>query len=542
MDKSSDNGNNFQKLASEIACSLTEEALAAAMNHLPNNMIKDEYKEKLTEFLKDGIHVALTGEDYELYLKDGVYDIAERMANRYTEAALKSIADSVPEGILRTAVKKDLSSLAKDGISGICNGESFEAVQAMLISRAFVLAREHATEQAQFMVGKAIESIADRCKDKGRGKAHTKKNLQIQALSDNLRDSIYTNIEQSVDEIWQGRNLDSVCKDMLKRTGKQVIQRFVEENSQKYIQQAGNALYSQFRFSGKGSRFKNHEFRYAKSTFEEEAIRQVGQNTLDVLDGKKNIREAAKDVVIRTVKNGSISYAKERGAELAASAVRELAKRAEKEIENKAIREVATKGLGKLANANAIMQTAGVVYDVGKALKQLIDGEITKSDFLRIVGEKGTAFVVSGVYSAIGAAAGAAIGGPVGAMIGGAIGSAIGYISTSLLYGSVLQAFDEAELSRQRYEAIHEFCEYSIAQMEHERQEFIKVTSELFADRKRVIETNLTRYENALKRDDVNELADSLNEIAKEFGGELQFKNMDEFDKFMMDESTVFEL
>lgn len=542
MGKPLDSGDNFQELASEIACSLTEEALSAAMNHIPDDIMKGEYREKLTEFLQGGIHVALTNEDYESYLKHGIYDAAEHMANQYTEAALKSIAGSVPDGILRKAVENDLSSLARDGISGICNGESFEAVQAMLISKASVLARERATEQAQFMVGKAIESIADRCKDKGRGKARTKKNLHIQALSDNLHDSICTNLEQSIDEIWQGRNLDAVCKDMLKRTGKQAIQRFVEENSQKFIQQAGNAIYSQFRFSGKGSRFKNRELRYAKSTFEEEAIRQVGQNTLDVLDGKKNIREATKDVVIGTAKNGSISYAKERGAELAASAVRELVKRAEKEIENKALREVATKGLGKLADANTLMQATSVVYDVGKALKQLIDGEITKADFLRIVGEKGTAVVVSSTYNMIGASVGMAIGGPMGAVVGGAIGAAIGYISTSLLYGSVLQAFDEADLSRQRYEAIHEFCEYSIAEMERERQEFIRVTSELFANRKRVIESNLERYEMAVKKNDVNELTASLNEIAKEFGGELQFKNMDEFDKFMMDDSAVFEL
>jgi len=75
------------------------------------------------------------------------------------------------------------------------------------------------------------------------------------------------------------------------------------------------------------------------------------------------------------------------GAEICAEAVKTLAQKAEKEIG----KGLVSNGLNKLANANTLMTAAGVAYDVGKALKQLMDGEITKAEFLQIVGEKGTA-------------------------------------------------------------------------------------------------------------------------------------------------------
>ena len=48
----------------------------------------------------------------------------------------------------------------------------------------------------------------------------------------------------------------------------------------------------------------------------------------------------------------------------------------------------------------------------------------------------------------------------------------IGYFATNCLFGSVMQAFEKAELSRKRYEMIHEFCEYQIREMKAQRKEF----------------------------------------------------------------------
>ena len=534
MGNPSDSGDSFQELAAEIACSLAEEALATAMNHLPDDMKKDEYQKKLTEFLQGGIHVALSGEDYESYLRHGVYDAAEHMASQFTETALKSIAVSVPDGILKKAVEKDLSSLAKEGISGICNGESFENVQTLLISKASVLAKERATEQAQFMVGKAVESITERCKDKGRGKARTKKNLQIQALSGNLKDSICTNLEQSIEEIWQGRNLDAVCKDMLKRTGKQAIQRFVEENSQKFIQQAGDAIYKQVRLSGKGSRSANRHIRNATDIFLKEGFMHGVNNARAIRNGEKTIGKAAKDAVIGIAKDGSQRFVEEHGTELAVSAINALSVEAEKRIKNEVTRNVVKKGLGKLANKNSV----AAMVELAGSVKRLAKGEITKVEFLHEVGEKATANAVSGAFAG---AAGFLLPTAAAASVI-LVAPFVGYYASSILYGSVLKAFEDAEASRKNYELMHEMCEAAIQSMEESRQKFEQRASELLEHRENLFSDCFDRMESAIKGDDFGKFADTLNQITMEFHQELPFHTFEELDAFMSDDNTVLEL
>lgn len=188
------------------------------------------------------------------------------------------------------------------------------------------------------------------------------------------------------------------------------------------------------------------------------------------------------------------------------------------------------------------MQAAGYVIDVGKSLRQLFNGEITKGEFLRVVGEKGSAFVLSGTLSAIGAAAGSAAIGPLGAWIGGALGSMVGYFATNCLFGSVMRAFDEAELSRKRYEMIKEFCDYSIREMRAQRLEFERAAKEFLQHRQQVIDQSLNDFEASMKGDDVEGATSALNEIAKEFGGELQFRTLNEFDDFMSDPNSTFKL
>lgn len=59
----------------------------------------------------------------------------------------------------------------------------------------------------------------------------------------------------------------------------------------------------------------------------------------------------------------------------------------------------------------------------------------------------------------------------LGGVVGDAIGSAVGYFANSLLYGSILKTFEDAELSRKQYETMHVFYEYYIDEMKCQRQE-----------------------------------------------------------------------
>lgn len=51
-----------------------------------------------------------------------------------------------------------------------------------------------------------------------------------------------------------------------------------------------------------------------------------------------------------------------------------------------------------------------------------------------------------------------------------------------------MQAFEEAELSRKRYEAINAFCEESIREMEIQRLEFERNVAQFLSERQEVID------------------------------------------------------
>ena len=355
------------------------------------------------------------------------------------------------------------------------------------------------------------------------------------------KDAIFSALQemsvQGIESFCSGKSLD-VIKQQLSSIGKAHFQKYVENQSKIWSKNIGNSLYRKIKFSGKGSRKKNQHLRAGRDILTAELTFQITDNLGAFLGGDKNFSQAVTDLTVNTVKNSAVKYTKKQGAEIAVDALKTLSKSAEKDI----VKGLVSNGLKKLSNANTLMNVAGTAYEIGKALKQLMNGEITKAEFLRIVGEKGTAVVVSGVYATMGGGIGMFIGGPLGATIGAAVGSAVGYFATSVLFSSVLQAFDEAEMSRKHYEAVHEFCEYSIREMERQRLEFEAKVKEFLSDRQQVIDTSLDDYERAIKSKDMDAMSSALNDIAEEFGGELQFKTKKEFVKFMNDKNSVFEL
>ena len=219
-----------------------------------------------------------------------------------------------------------------------------------------------------------------------------------------------------------------------------------------------------------------------------------------------------------------------------------MSKLAEKKIENEVIRNSSVKVLNKLSDSQTLVGVAGTVYEIGNTFKRLIKGEITKAEFLREIGETGTGAVVSGVYAMFGTTIGTVCAGPLGGIAGSAIGSAVGYFANSLLYGSILRAFEDAELARRRYETMHIFYEYYINEMECQRQEFERKVSQFLSNRQQVINNGLNQFEFALENKDFDSMSSALNSIAQEFGGELQFKTFKEFDDFMSDRNSVLDL
>ena len=166
-----------------------------------------------------------------------------------------------------------------------------------------------------------------------------------------------------------------------------------------------------------------------------------------------------------------------------------------------------------------------------------MNGDITKTQLLRQIGEKGSAACLSTVYASIGATVGA-VGGPIGIAIGAAIGSMVGYVASSMLYGSVLQAFEAEEAAKAMAEQTHAFCEEAIKRMRAEREAFEKQAEFIFKKREAAVIQGFRQIDSALLENDFDRFSRGLNEIAASFGHKLQFTNFEEFDSFMQSDEA----
>ena len=452
-------------------------------------------------------------------LTEYINDVSERIASgakKLLDEAVKNISTRLPDDDDKEAFLARIDALEMQGIKALIDGQDCQRYLEQGAYETSVWLANHYAD--------AILSHVARYFPKGKARNE---------IADALRELSHTGIEG----FCSGKSVKEI-RESLALCAKEELKNYVAENSSKMSEKLGKNMYKTLKVSGKGSRQVNRRIRDGTDILAAEMGTQIVVNFSEVLSGDKELSDAVIDTAKDTVKNASKKYAQKYGAEIVADACKELAKRAEKEIANKTLREVATKGLGKMADANAITQVAGAIYDIGKAFKQLIDGEITKSELLFIVGEKGTAFIVSSVFTVIGAG----VGGPIGAAVGGAIGSAISYFTTGFIYGSLMQAFSDAEIARQRYEQIHMYCEYAIAKLERERQEFLAVTSELFANRETVIKTNLSRYERALENNNLNEINEAFRNISEEFGMEWKPITREEARRLVSDKNAVLEL
>ncbi len=449
-------------------------------------------------------------------LMENVNDRIAKGAKELLDNAVKTVADRLPDDGDKKKFLESIEELELQGIKAVINGEDYR----QYIERG---AYETSVWLANHYADAALNRVA---KNFPRGKA---KNEIVSALRELSRTGI--------EGLCSGNSAEQI-KASLANCAKEQIKEYVKNNSKKWASNVGDSMYKLLKTSGKGSIKTNRYIRSGTNMVAEELGEQIVVNFSEYLSGGKDFTDAAIDTVAYTAKNAGERYVKTKGAEIVADACKELAKRAEKEIANKAMRNVATKTLGKLADANAVIQVAGMAYDVGKALKQLINGEITKSEFLFIVGEKGVAFVVSSVFTVIGAS----VGGPIGAVIGGTIGSAVSYFATGFLYNSLMQAFSEAEMAQQRYEAIREYCNNAITELERERQEFLRYTTALFANRERVVRENLQRYENALKNNNPDEVNIAFGNIAKSYGIEWNPVTRKDIDNWLTDENATLNI
>ena len=440
-------------------------------------------------------------------------------ATKISDNAIENIARRLPDDDAKKDFIARMKNISAEGIDAAINGREY---QNCLERGAY--------ETSVFLANHYADAALNRvCKELPQGKTR-------QVVTDALQEMSRRGIES----LCSGNSLDAV-KAELSEIAQSHFKNYVSEQVKIFSKNTSNEIYKKIKFSGRGSRSKNKNLREGTDLLADEFTFQVTDNLGDVLAGKKSFGDAATDIIVDGGANVVVRYTKKQSEEWVKDTINEVSKHFEKEIKNKFLRDTATSALGKLANSNALMKTTGLIVDIGKDFMRMLDGEISGKEFVISFVERGMEFVVEGVGK-IAEGIGKAFGGP---MAGAALSHAVKYVVSNLLnssIGKILKSFKEAEISRKRYEMIHAFCEESIKEMEIQRQEFERNVAQFLSNRQQVIDRSLKDFEASMQMDDMTGVSAALNEIAMEFGGELQFKNRDEFDKFMLDKDSVFVL
>lgn len=234
------------------------------------------------------------------------------------------------------------------------------------------------------------------------------------------------------------------------------------------------------------------------------------QNLFAVAQGSKSIGDATQEVALDTAKAGALGY----GTAFAGAALKGT------------LQQSGNQTLRTLAGTNAPALAVNICLSLGSSIKRYATGEISESQLLTEVGEKGAGMLSSGMMAALGQLAI-----PI-PFVGAAIGGMIGYTLSSLFYQHALAAARGVEASRQqllRSQAIQGAARDRIALEQTSLEAFVQreipqlrqETGQLLA----ILETTATT--------NADQLAVGINQFATLLGTHLQFQSMGEFDDFM---------
>ncbi|RUP34387.1 MAG: hypothetical protein EKK45_03275 [Curvibacter sp.] len=233
------------------------------------------------------------------------------------------------------------------------------------------------------------------------------------------------------------------------------------------------------------------------------------RNIFSMAQGEVNASVAAKTLATDTAKASAMGYA----TAAAGSAIKGT------------LQQSSSQTLRALSQTSAPALVVNICISLGASISRYAKGEISESQLLAEVGEKGAGMLSGAMMAALGQLAI-----PV-PFVGAAIGGMIGCTLSSLFYQSALNSARDVELSRdnlKRCRAIQKEARASIAEeqaaldkfLQREIPELVKETKELFI---------LLDDESS----DINAFTRAINEYAKLLGAQLQFNSLSDFRSFM---------
>lgn len=280
------------------------------------------------------------------------------------------------------------------------------------------------------------------------------------------------------------------------------------------------------------------------------------QNIKAVMDGDKEIFEAVLDTSKDIAKSSAISYVTTAGGSLAKTGL----DAASKKISNKATQTALSKGasnvLKKAGNNAGVIITCSI--EAVKSFDRYLDGEISGTELVVELGEKGTWISASIVGSQVGGlvlgaaggiignlivpGAGAVIGAKAGAFVGEIIGGMVGYFVGTQLYSAAVQLLSYDKIKAEKRQRLIEFCSYCNVRLDDERRNLEVSIDKYFKDKNEEINTIFNMLDKATINNNYEDINKSLEDIGRLFDEDFKLQTFDEFDEFMLDDSSVLKL
>ncbi len=265
-----------------------------------------------------------------------------------------------------------------------------------------------------------------------------------------------------------------------------------------------------------------------------ETVDEIKHKAIDGVVSKATEKFGISGEAIDTAKNlinGEMSL-----TEAATQKVGELSKEAINDYIVKACEKLK---ISKYLDLNELTATA---ENVKEHFKEYINGEITDTQFFLKIGQDGLFQVSQAWGTSIGTSISLSMGMKgVAAALTQAASSTIVTAVYSELYKYAMNVFEEEMVSSQRLNEIRVLSQEAINVIKEEREFLLNSTFIESEKRQKVFKESLISLATALDTNNIDLLTSALNTITAEVGGTIQFKNFEEFDEFMMDDSLVLE-
>ncbi|MFT3952735.1 MAG: hypothetical protein QM689_12505 [Oscillospiraceae bacterium] len=235
------------------------------------------------------------------------------------------------------------------------------------------------------------------------------------------------------------------------------------------------------------------------------------KNVVAVARSEKTARDALVDTAIQTGKYAASGYIMGFTETVITGGMRNAA--------NSTVRVLAKVGLpGKMIAA--AVQVSDVMMDYFK-------GEITGTECLTRLGDKGTGMLSSAAFAVAGQIL---IPIPV---VGSVIGGMIGYAFSSSYYGQLMAALAEKKLAHEERLRIEAECVTAVAAIREYRAEMEHVIAGYFQEYQTAFYTAFTEIKEASEINDVDGYISGVNRITRQLGGTSLFDTMDELEQIM---------